>query len=410
MDILHISKIARNICALDASGIEKLFSKYQIEQDDFEDLEQCFIDLADSIHINELGNEGYHWWNKLWKGEYDPNKIETQLITRIAGSALSKILKRVNWMETIQNQVHEIAVDFNKIDLNNIEENALKELRTKVVKANAAVKNYDKVKEKVKKELNTMLSRLDKTSKMVKDRELSQEMFEDLKSAMESILAEVSTDNYFVISDEDKTAIENAANTLQGVKGVSSTSGNNVGFDEKLEKLEGEDAVVTNTVAEIGYLSNEIVSKIDATIMNDLKRQTLSINADDVKNQLIDTSNPESFINKYIVQLNDLNDKLTNKKYKDFNNELNNIINDPQKLLRECFKTQIKGKLTSDADELRKIQDACLKLDIKKDFEGLMELFKKDINDNTPMPNGSWRVTTHAKEARIAMKIAKSLM
>jgi C-terminal processing protease CtpA/Prc len=105
-------------------------------------------------------------------------------------------------------------VEFNKIDLNNIEENALKELRTKVEKANAAVQNYDKVKEKVKKELNTMLSRLDKTSKMVKDRELAQEMFEDLKSAMESILAEVSTGNYFVISDEDKTALENAANTL----------------------------------------------------------------------------------------------------------------------------------------------------------------------------------------------------
>ena len=423
MKNININKIARRIVALDASGVEKLFDKYDFQLSAMDDLQESFNSFVESLYTFEIGNKGgSNWlsklWNRFWHGKYNPKKVEEELVTLIAGGVLAKVLKRIAWMETFLNDIEGIIMDSQDVDFNSLKKAQLNDYKKKIVKILKNIKAFDKQRNKILTLLDKLLNNVDKTKKMFDDSNTGEQLLGDMIDSLNEIKEEIRDGEYELPSEYEekvmtiynklKEASPAAEETSETSKTEQSANPENTNLNEKIEALQGKEANVTNTIKEIDNLIREVGNKVQGTVFNYLKRNEdkLSIPANDIKDKLHNGENALTIIARTNYEL--LKEALEQKHYKEFNSQLTKLINDPYIEVKQSYQKSMKPSYGE--DDLRVIEEAFKQYNPKQDFETILSLFNNDMEKaELPDPN-AWRVTKFSKEAKIAMKIAKSFM
>lgn len=418
MKNININKIARKICALNAAGVERLFDKYDFQLDAMYDLEESFNSFAEEIHTFEIGKKGNNWlsalWNRFWHGKYNPQKVEEQLITFIAGGVLAKVLKRIAWIEKNLNDIEDIIMEFQDSDFNDINKTQLNNLKKKMVKILKNINAFDKQKKKIQIFLDKLLNNIAKTQNLFEDKDIGEHLLGDMIDSLKEIKEEMNNGEYELPSEykEKLMGIYNKLKiTIPVSNGQSSTEQSKniqTDLDKKISSLDGKDADVKATSEEIGFLMKEVGNKVQGTVANFLNRNEGKLKTDikEIVNKLHDGDNALVTIAKTNYEL--LRDALQNKQYKTFYEQLKKLIEDPYIQVKQSYQKTMKQNYGK--EDLAIIEEAFKQYNPKSDFEKIMELFKKDI-EKAPLPDpNAWRVTKYSKEAKIAMKIAKSLI
>ena len=442
MNQKQIIKIARKIFALNAQDLRRLQEKYDEEVGIFEDSISDFEDLADSIDVNELGKKDRSIIEKLFK-DYDPKKIETKIITYLAGGLYVKVLKMTNELVHADDNVDDILSEIQG-GLSSLSKEQLKTLYKESKKEKKVLAKIARgLSDKIIALIDKIIARAegfennfkgDKALSALSKSEVMEQKMEEIIDSLQD--AKAAVEDYSIDDVEEKIqALEEGMEEIKALLKGEGGKGDEIGdkemttqetksesdkkeeqvpanLEEKINSLDGDDLFDAGST--IQSLNNFKIS-VSGGIDNDIKPQ---INVGLIKtvtgvqeseiNQVINMvlhNDKDSIEQKVVSTMDEMVSLLYNKKIKEFYNKLKEINEKPGSYFKGAAYNNIYSYFDNNKELKDMLQNAFKRYNIKEIMEIITETFEQQVNNYKPM---SLRVTRTSSINQIARRITAS--